>query len=238
MGVPGKNVRKILGRPAAEYAFIAGKYAGLDDLYVSTDSREIASIGESYGAKHIDRPIALATPDALTEDALKHAYNIIQKEVVDIDTVSLLFCNNPAINVHLLKEAVQFVGRSADYDSCFSVAKYDMFSPARARKVEISGEISPFVDLNLLDNVSSIRDSQGSCYFCDLSIQVMKPICFEDMDNGQQPFQWQGKRSKAIETDFGFDIDTEWQFVVVEYWLKKHGYTPETIPWELPKDEK
>ena len=234
IGVPGKNLREILGCPAAEYAFIAGKYAGLDELYVSTDSEEIASIGASYGATHIERPSELATPDALTEDALKHAYDFIKRKSADIDTISLLFCNNPAINVLLLKEAVQFVRESVEFDSCFSVAKYDMFSPARARKVDRNGEISPFVDLRLLDNVSSIRDSQGSCYFCDLSIQVMKPICFEDMDHGQQPFQWQGKRSKAIETDFGFDIDTEWQFLVVEYWLKKHGYTSEVIPWELP----
>jgi len=51
------------------------------------------------------------------------------------------------------------------------------------------------------------------------------------MDNGQLPFKWQGKRSKAIETDFGFDIDSEWQAIVIDYWLRKHGYTETTIPW-------
>lgn len=51
----------------------------------------------------------------------------------------------------------------------------------------------------------------------------MKPSCFENMDEGQLPFKWQGKRSKAIETDFGFDIDSDWQAVMIEYWLKKHG---------------
>ena len=107
-----------------------------------------------------------------------------------------------------------------------------MFSPARARKISITGEMKPFVDLKYLDNVSSIRDSQGSCYFCDLSIQVMKPVCFEEMDKGQLPFKWQGRKSKAIETDFGFDIDTEWQYVVIEYWLKKYGFTENSIPWD------
>ena len=41
-----------------------------------------------------------------------------------------------------------------------------------------------------------------------------------------------GKKSKAIETDFGFDIDTEWQYIVIEYWLKKYGFT------KLPYHEK
>ena len=88
-----------------------------------------------------------------------------------------------------------------------------------------------FVDLKHLGEISSIRDSQGDCYFCDLSIQVMKPSCFEDMDNGKQPFKWQGKRSKAIEVDFGFDIDTEWQYVVIEFWLKQRGFTALEVPW-------
>lgn len=235
MGVPGKNIRKIVGRPAAEYAFIAAQYSNIDRIYVSTDSDEIAEIGSKYKATHIVRPEELATPNALTEDALMHAYEFIKSDIGDkkINTISLLFCNNPAIDVKKLKEAIEFVNTTNEYDSCFSVVKYDMFSPARARKLNENGEMIPFVELKHLDNVSSIRDSQGSCYFCDLSIQVMKPICFEDMDNGQLPFKWQGKKSKAIETDFGFDIDTEWQYVVIEYWLKNRGFTEENIPWSL-----
>ena len=234
VGVPGKNLRMIVGRPAAEYAFIAGTAAGLDRIYVSTDSDEIADIGKKYSAIHINRPNELATPDSLTEDVLIHAYDFIKSEIKNstIKTISLLFCNNPAINVNLLKEAISFTESSDEYDSCFSVVKYDMFSPARARKISSTGEMQPFVDLKYLDNVSSIRDSQGSCYFCDLSIQVMKPVCFEEMDKGQLPFKWQGRRSKAIETDFGFDIDTEWQYVVIEYWLKKYGFTENSIPWD------
>lgn len=232
-GVPGKNLRPVLGRPAAEYAFIAGSRADIDRLYVSTDDEAIAAIGARYGAAHIVRPAELATPDALTEDALLHAWDHIRKDLgdTDISTITLLFCNNPAINVDLLNEAIHFVNASDEFDSCFSVAKYDMFSPARARRLESDGEIRPFVDLSLMQNVSSIRDAQGSVYFCDLSIQVMKPVCFDRMDEGQLPFKWQGRRSKAVVTDFGFDIDSEWQFVVIEYWLRSHGFTEHDIPW-------
>lgn len=236
VGVPGKNVREIVGRPAAEYAFIAAKYAGCEPIFVSTDSAQIAEIGRGYGAIHIERPPELAMPDSLTEDALLHAYEQIKAHVgnaTDIKTISLLFCNNPAINVELLRNAISTL-HTEDFDSCFSVVKYDMFSPTRARKINATGEIQPFIDLTYLGNVSSIRDSQGSVYFCDLSIQVMKPTCFENMHEGQLPFKWQGKKSKAIETDFGFDIDAEWQYVVIEYWLRKHGYSETTIPWSMP----
>ena len=234
-GVPGKNIRPILGRPAAEYAFISAQAAGADMIFVSTDCDEIKSIGEKYGSRYIKRPLDLATPSALTEDVLTHAFNEIKASIeseLEISTISLLFCNNPAIDVKLLREAIHFLKNQEDFDSCFSVAKYDMFSPARARKISPDGVIQPFVDLKHIDSVSSIRDSQGEVYFCDLSIQVMKPICFEEMDSGQLPFKWQGRKSKAIITDYGFDIDTEWQFVVIEHWLKEKGYTESVIPWE------
>jgi CMP-N-acetylneuraminic acid synthetase len=235
-GMPGKNVKKILGRPAAEYAFIAAKYANSDYIFTSSDSHEIGSIGEAYGGIFLQRPSELATSEALTEDALVFAYHQIKdylgEKAGSIKTISLLFCNNPAIDVNLLKEAKESLKNEEDVDSYFSVARYDMFSPTRARSVDQDGVINNFVNLDSLGEVSSIRSSQGAVYFCDLSIQVMKPTCFENMDDGNLPFRWQGKRSKAIYTDFGFDIDTEWQFVVIEHWLSKHGYTETKIPWE------
>ena len=45
-------------------------------------------------------------------------------------------------------------------------------------------------------------------------------------------FKWKGKKSYAVETDIGFDIDTEWQFVVIEHWLRKRGFTESKIAWE------
>ena len=236
-GVPGKNIRKLIGRPAAEYSFIATKYVNIEKVYVSTDCDHIASIGLQYGAKHISRPDHLATPEALTEDALIHAYeNIIldlnknNLDRSDIDSITLLFCNNPAIDVNLLRTALLEINKNKELDSVVSVAKYDMFSPTRARKI-INNNLVNFVDLNLFDNVSSIRGSQGSVYFCDLSIQVLNKRCFEEMEKGSLPFKWHGNNIKPIETDFGFDIDSEWQSVVIEYWLKQKGFTENKIPW-------
>ena len=233
-GIPGKNVREIVGRPAAEYAFIAAQYSGLEKIFVSTDSEEIAEIGKRYGATHIVRPAHLATPDSLTEDVLIHAYKAIISALgnTTITTISILFCNNPAINVHLLKNAREKLINNPEYDSCFSVVNYDMFTPARARKLSSNGSIQPYVDLECFDKISSIRDSAGKCYFCDLSIQVLKPICFEIMDEGQLPFKWQGRKSLSIENEYGFDIDSEWQFVVIEHWLKSKGFRNDFIPWE------
>ena len=189
VGIPGKNTRPILGRPAAEYAFIAAKYSNIHKVFVSTDSEEIKNIGEQYSTTIIDRPSELALPDTLTEDVLSHAYEkiITQVDEKEINSISLLFSNNPAINVNLLNNAIKFINENTDYDSCFSVVNYDMFSPTRARKLDTDDNISSYVDLSNIQNVSSIRDAQDKCYFCDLSIQVMNKRCFINIDEGKQP---------------------------------------------------
>jgi len=219
-GFPGKNTMNINGQPSCEYGFQVAKKLQLEKIFVSTDCPTITKIGAKYGAKLIERPSSLATADSLTEDVLVHAYNkMIEISGEKPELVLLLFANNPAINIHLVKKGIQKLIEENSYDSAFSVCKYNMFSPARARKLS-NETIQPFVPLELLDNVSSIRSSQGDVYFCDLSVQVIRGTVFEKINTGMQPFQWMGKKSYPLINDYGFDIDEEWQKVAIELWLK------------------
>jgi len=231
-GVPGKNVRKILGRPACEYGFIAAKNSSyVDRMFVSTDSPEIARIGAEYGATHIQRPVHLATPESLTEDVFTHALGEIERHLgVTATIITVMFANNPAIDVSLFDEGIGRIMNDPSYDSAFSVSKFNMFSPARAKKVSENGEIQPFIDLDLLGEISSIRDSQGDCYFVDFAIQIMKRSCISEIVLGQKPLKWIGRRPLALFNDYGFDIDTEWQFQVIEGWLRDYGYSESDLP--------
>ncbi len=231
-GIKGKNLRNILGRPSAEYAFIAAKHSIVDHIFVSTDCPKIKKIGRFYKSIIINRPKKLSLPESLTEDVLIHALKIINKKIKTVKTISLLMANNPAINVNLLNKAIKFLNKDKYHDSCFSVVKYNMFSPNRAKKV-INGRIYEFdKSLNSKKKINSIRNSQGDVYFCDLSIQVMRPSVIKDINRGQQPLKWLGKKPKAIHTDYGFDIDIEWQFKVIENWLLEKGFKKNLIPWK------
>jgi len=238
MGVKKKNIRKILGRPSVEYAFIAAENSIIDETFVSTDCPIIKKIAKKYNANIIDRPSILATPKSLTEDVLDHALKLIKNKFNNIKTISLLMANNPGIDVHLLNKAIKILEKNKSLDSCFSVAKYNMFSPNRAKIIQ-NGLIKEYDQrLNKSTAVNSIRSSQGDIYFCDLSIQVMKPRVIEKIDKGQPPLKWLGKKSKAIFVDYGFDVDTEWQFKVMENLLKEKGFSNKKIPWKNLKNKK
>ena len=74
-GIPRKNVRLMNGKPLISYAITTAKQSSFfPDVYVSTDSTEIADISQNYGAKIINRNEVLAgdmvTLDPVIYDAL------------------------------------------------------------------------------------------------------------------------------------------------------------------------
>ena len=146
-GFPGKNVMDINGLPSCEYGFQAAKRLQINEIFVSTDCPIIAKIGKKYSAHHIERPQNLATPDALTEDVLTHAYQEIIKLNKKPDIIVLLFANNPAISISLVEKGIKKLLEDESYDSAFSVSKYNMFSPTRARKL-VDDTIQSFIPLD------------------------------------------------------------------------------------------
>jgi len=237
MGCPGKNVRPVLGRPMVEYAFIAASNAtGIEHVFTSTDSPHIADIGARYGAEHIARPPELATPDALTEDALVHAFEEMQRRTGSrVEIVALLFANAPTIRPGDIDKGIDALRADEQLDSAVTVCKYNMWAPLRARRIDSRGLLKPSVDLSAvgdLATMSSIRGGEGDTYFCDLAVQVLRARCFVGMDGGQLPFKWMGNQIHPLESDFGFDIDYEWQIPVVEHWLRSHGFSEQVTPYD------
>jgi len=237
MGCPGKHLRPILGRPLVEYSLIAAKNSKyIEKLFVSTDSPQIVRIAKAYGAEHIKRPAKLATPEALTEDALEHAYEEIEERLdQEIEIVVLLFANSPTIPPGLIDKGIRVLKKDKSLDSCFSVCKYNMWAPLRARRLTKKNLIKPYVPLKCFGDVnkmSSIRGGEGNCYFVDLATQVLRARCFKNMDKGSLPFKWMGKKSYGLISDYGFDIDFEWQIPVIEHWLVKHGFTKKSTPYD------
>lgn len=236
MGCPGKNVRPVLGRPMVEYAFLAAAHAArVERIFTSTDSPYIAEIGARYGAEHIVRPPELARPESLTEDALAHAYREMHARTGGrADIVVLMFANAPTIRPGHIDEAIGMLEADAACDAVVTVCKYNMWAPLRARRIDDGGYLQPAVSFDALGDVSamsSIRGGEGDTFFCDLAVQVLRARCFTDIDRGVLPFKWMGTRIRALEADYGFDIDYEWQIPVVEHWLREHGFSEDSTPY-------
>ena len=199
----------------------------------SGDDAEIAGVGKEHGCHLIDRPAYLAADDALVEDVVVHGYeHLTEEEGHDVEMMILLFCNSATIRPGILDEGITKLRADPTLDSAVTVSLYNEYSPARSKKIDPeTGLLEPFVPLEHLDNVSCDRDTQGDCWFCDCSAWLLRPSCM-DLDYGTLPFRWMGRRSLPLKQEGGLDVDFDYGMAQTEYWLRKHGFTEETTPYD------
>ena len=77
--IPRKNLRLLGEKPLIYYSIdIAKSSKYVDDVVVSTEDSEIASIVEKYGTSVVKRPVELATDETLLDTVIYDA--MLQKE--------------------------------------------------------------------------------------------------------------------------------------------------------------
>ena len=238
-GFPGKNLYPVLGRPLTVYPMLAALHAReVDRVYVSTDDERIMAIAREYGVRVIERPPALATPEALGEDAFVHGYEVIRDEASGngepVEMMVLLFCNAATVVSRTIDQGITILRDHPDYDAAVTVSRYNMWSPLRARKVGADGLLHPFVPFETFGDprtLSCDRDSQGDVWFADMGASIVRPRCLEHIEAGLLPQKWMGQKIYPLEQWGGCDIDYEWQVPGVIHWLTKHGFSETATPY-------
>jgi CMP-N-acetylneuraminic acid synthetase len=231
-GVPGKNTMPILGRPLMTYPILAAQHAKhVDRLFLSTDDEAIAKIGEGAGAELIDRPPHLGADDALVEDVVQHGYHAIVERVGPIEALVLLFCNSATIPLGMIDAGIEQLRADPTLDSAVSVSRYNEYSPVRAMRVDENGLLDSYVDVSAIPNASCDRDSAEDCWYCDCSVWVLRPRCVDPL-SGRLPFRWTGQKVKPLPQEGGLDIDQPHGIAQTEWWLRSHGFTGSTTPYE------
>lgn len=114
-GIPGKNIRKLCGKPLIGYGIEAAKEAGVDEVWVSTDCSRIKSVSLNLGASVIDRPGELARDNSPSEEALMH---FIQ-ERPNIEVLVFIQPTSPLVRGKDIAKGIQEVSENG-YDSVFS----------------------------------------------------------------------------------------------------------------------
>ena len=119
--LPEKNVKLIDEIPllALSILYAQANSEIIDEIYVSTDDRNIKNIALKYGAKVIDRPEDISGDNEPTISALKHVLENIDS---DVENVILLQPTNPLRPENLLKEAFE-VYKKGNYSSLFTVSR-------------------------------------------------------------------------------------------------------------------
>ena len=123
VGIPNKNIIPLSGKPLLSWTIIQALNSGIvDDVIVSTDSDEIASLSRLHGALVVSRPSALSSNTASSEDAIIHALQVYTKDhKININEVIVIFlqATSPLRKNDDITNAYQYF-QDMGYDSLFS----------------------------------------------------------------------------------------------------------------------
>lgn len=117
-GLPGKNVKDLLGKPMIAYTIEAAKKSKyISDIIISTDAQEIADIAVSFGAIcPFLRPKELASDSAMAVDNYIYTIEKLNNEYdYTIEDFIVLQPTSPLRNVDDINGAISlFIEKQAD----------------------------------------------------------------------------------------------------------------------------
>ena len=136
--IPNKNIRDFLGKPIIAYSIEVAIESGLfEEVMVSTDSTEIASIARDYGAKvPFVRSEKSANDIATLNDVYLEVFAAYQKQEVTFDNYCLILPTAPFISKKLIQKAFNLLLSSA-FDSVRPVVPFE-YPVQRAFKMKDS----------------------------------------------------------------------------------------------------
>lgn len=196
--VPGKNLRVLNGKKLYHYICEHVKEANVfDDVYVDTNSKEIADYAEEMGFYVIDRKPELAQNSANGNDLLIYHY----EQYPEYDYYFQLFATAPYMQPETIRECYNRLIASEEYDSCFTALKNQGFYWYANMPVNYRPGILP----RSQDMVPVIEETTGLYGIAAESLKRYRCRI------GRKPYVHLVSKFEAV------DINTEEDFKVAEY---------------------
>jgi len=214
-GLPGKNIKPLCGKPLIAWSIEAGLASKfIDDLVVSTDGYEIASVSEQYGAEvPFLRPPELASDGASSISAILHTLDYLEKNERCYDAVVLLEPTSPLREVADIDAALELLVEK-NSSSVVSVCAAEATHPSFMFKMDaFTNKLFPFTGTQ--PNALRRQDIQP-VYFLDGTIYCSTPkkIREENSFYHEETLAYVVPKWKSLEID---DAD---DFLMVEAIMK------------------
>jgi pseudaminic acid cytidylyltransferase len=179
--IPNKNIKVFAGQPIISYSINAAKDSKLfDRIILSTDSKEIAEIGKSYGAEvPFMRPSELADDYTGTADVLIHALNWLNVHDKFYNYFCCIYATAPFVNKVYINKAFDIL-RENKAVSAFPVTSFP-YPIFRALKIDTNNRVKMFWPEHLhsrSNDLSEAYHDAGQFYWCDTEKFLKEEIVF------------------------------------------------------------
>ena len=212
-GLPGKNIKPLLGKPLIAYTIEAAKKSGVfDRIILSTDDPKIAEVAKQYGCEvPFMRPAEFATDNASHMDVVLHAVNWLQaNEGYRPDYVMILQPTSPMRQAKHIRDSVELIIKTGA-DSVFSVAKLpEEFSQYKAMLIDKDGYLKLTTGEPIYKRVARRQEVVPNYYSAGLVYLFRTELLF-NKDNPN--FYGDKVVPYIVEEKYAADINTpqDWQ---------------------------
>jgi len=219
VGLPGKSLKLLLGRPVIAYTFDHVRESTLvTQSVVSSDDDTILDVAKQNGFATIKRPAELASNTAATDPVLRHAVKTL---AVQPDYVVMLYGNVPLRANRMIDRCIEML-ITTGCDSVQTIAPVGKFHPYWQFNVDEQLRISKFIANNVFrrQELPPLFSPTGAVY-------VMKTSVLMAAEGSSDPHAFLGvdRRGLVVAPEDSVDIDSPKDLFVAEAMLraKKEG---------------
>lgn len=196
--VKGKNFRLLNGKELYKYICEHVKEANVfDDVFVDTNSDEIREYALNQGFNVIERKAELARNTANGNDLLVHHYELYP----NYDYYFQLFATAPYLQVESIKNCVNALLTSENYDSCMTIVKSNGFFWLNNNPINYRPGILP----RSQDLIPMCEETTGLYGISNESLNKYRCRI------GRNPYMYEVSKFEAV------DINTEDDLKIAEY---------------------
>lgn len=214
--IPGKNKKDFLGKPIICYSIEAALEAGIfDEVMVSTDDEEIASIARKAGAKvPFMRSEATSNDYATTDDVLMEVLEEYEKRGQTFDYMACIYPTAPFVTAKKLQSAMELL-KEQDASGVMPVVSFS-FPPQRGMAIR-DGRLEYCYPENALKRSQDLETMYHDCgqFYC-YHVERYR-ACRGDLPDGYLPIV-------VPETEVQ-DIDnmSDWALAEIKYKMMENG---------------
>ena len=221
-GVKNKNIKLLLGKPLVSWIISEAKKSKyINRLLVSTDSKEYASIVNSFGAETpFLRPDKLSTNYSPEFDYIKHALEFLKKnENYEPDIIVRLMATIPMQTVEDIDNAIAIILNDKEATSAVVIAEARQH-PLKALKLvddkRGSKKLVSYFNESGLEVTPIARQNYDKAYFrANVIATKMSTIKETDSLTGELV------RYHIIPQERAVDIDNDIDFLTLELLMEK-----------------
>ena len=214
-GLPGKNLKPLLGKPLVTWSIEAASLSpSIDSIVLSTDDQKIANIGEKIGARvPFVRPLDLSGDTASSIDVVLHALDFLETAGEKFDIVVLLEPTSPQREWGDIEQALDLLIKSGA-SSVVGVTQVQESHPDFMYRLQVDLKLEPFIKKVgsahiRRQDTEPLYYLEGSIYISFVRILRERRSFYHEDTVGYEVPKW-----KSLEID---DLD---DFIMIEALLK------------------